>query len=130
MSKIVCDFPADFKPGSNTVVLFDENGMPRNLPYTRGDVRLKKTKEDKKRSKKAYRKIYMARPEVKERNEKKRKDPDYIKKKQEYAARPDVKKRKQESSMVNRAIRRILKDQNESLYQELAKKARELMLVN
>ena len=96
--------------------------MSRELSYVVGEVRLKKSKDEKYKAKCAYRKEYASRPAVKEKAKLRLLDPDVIAKRKTYAERKDVKERKKVLSARGRAIRNALKYEHKALYEELIKR--------
>jgi len=86
------------------------------------ELRLKKTDAEKASARRLYRKEYMQRPIVREKQAARAKDPEVQRKKMEYAQKPEIKQRKKELTARGRIIKRELKEQHPQLYHTILKK--------
>jgi hypothetical protein len=131
MSKLVCEVPEGFNPSSGKLKMsyMNVNGLEcftkNDVPFKVAEVRLKKTKEEKNKAKRIYRKSYVNKPLVKERMKKRLEDPETVAKRKEYSQRPEVKQRKKDQAALNRRIRNALKHEHSALYLQIARELEE-----
>lgn len=121
MSKLVCDLPEGIDTRIQEVIVkLGMNEFPVKCKIA--EVKVKKTKEEKDRAKRLYRKEYSKRPLVQEKIKARLSNPEVIAKRKAYSEREDVKKRKKEIAARNRMIRNVLKYENSDLYKEIVNK--------
>lgn len=120
--KIVSDIPDD--DTQNMEICYRLTNTQDFIPLTHKivEVRLKKTEEEKEIAKKAYRKAYAAKADVKQKIAERLKKPEVIKKRKEYASKASVKLRKKELAARARKIRKTLKANYRDIYDEITEK--------
>ena len=127
MSHVIFPRPEVFDPSSdrNTLsvyfVLEDQAGShPPVFPdFKVRNIKVLKSQEEKEDTRRKYRRAYAQRADVRDKINKRLSNPDIIAKRKEYASRPDVKLRKQQLAGRARAIKRLLKEKEPKLYNNL-----------
>lgn len=124
---IICELPSEFNdaysfstsieatlpfsPGSE-----DTFQSTINVPHRVMSLRLPKSKEEKKKARRMYRREYVTRPKVMEKIKKRLNDPLVIQARKEYSERPEVKSQKQFLSKRGRLIKNLLKEKHSDIY--------------
>lgn len=122
-SRIVCEIPQGFSPGlEKRLKLFASDGTAVDCEYKVASIRLTKSKEEKDKAKRLYRRNYAKRPNVQAKIRERLSNPEMKKKLKSYSERPDVKDRKKILAARNRAARNALKYDHPDLYKEIIKK--------
>lgn len=122
-SKIVCEIPQGFSPGlEKRLKLFSGDGTAVDCEYKVANIRLTKSKEEKDKAKRLYRRNYAKRPNVQAKIRERLSNPAMKLKLKAYSERPDVKERKKLLASRNRATRNALKYEHPDLYKEIIKK--------
>ncbi len=121
MAQVVVERPQYFDESKHRIAMVDalSGNVFQLLEHRIGDVKFKKSKEEKDNRRKLYRKIYTKRPHVMEKLKKRMMDPLTIRKKKEYAAREDVKERKKVLSKRKSIIPAKLKALAPAIYHEI-----------
>jgi len=89
------------------------------LPFTLERVKILKPLSEMKEKKKAYRKSYAQRPDVKAKQKERMKKPETVEKRRAYSKREEVQKRKREVGAIKRHITSLLKQRDPNLYNEI-----------
>lgn len=119
MAKLVCELPPGFDPRMPYETIIKVAGVKVPVAAKVAEVRVKKTKEEKDRAKRLYRKEYSKKPNVMAKIKDRLSNPAVIAKRKAYSEKPEVKARKKALAARNRAIRNVLKYENTGLYQEI-----------
>lgn len=120
--KIVVNIPEGLSPNAKTLQVLGDTGIFMECPYEIRDVIIKKSEQEKKYARRAYRKDYVTRPIVQEKIKQRLNDPETIKKRKEYAEREEVKQRKKELAARARQVRKLLKEEEPETYNRLVSK--------
>lgn len=123
-SKIVCEIPQGFIPPGleKRLKLFSNDGSTTECEYKIANVRLTKSKEEKDKAKRVYRRNYAKRPLVQAKIRERLSNPEMKKKLKAYSEKPEVKERKKLLAARNRAARNALKYEHPELYKEIIRK--------
>jgi len=120
MSQVLLLHPSE---DVHEVLIRDGAGVVRSVHFRKCDVRVKKTKDEKRETRRIYRKKYNTLPLTIEKNLERLKNPAVQLKRKEYSQRADVKERKRINAQNARKVRMYLKLKEPDNYERILKKA-------